>query len=176
MLAAACAVQLVCLRAPLGEVPAQIIGLCALAASCAALVLAAPSHSMTVLMVAALLGGAGLGLGFYGAQTQINRIAPADRRGEVTAAFVVCLYMGVTVVAVSVGLLSAGVSFNAAVAIVGVTTATTAIATAIAHAATRRTPVGAPAGAKPPAGISTTDVPASREARPGPTADIRPSV
>jgi MFS family permease len=138
MLAAACAVQLVCLRTPLGEIPAQIIGLGALAASCVALILAAPAHSMAVLLTAALLGGAGLGLGFYGAQTQINRIAPADRRGEVTAAFVVCLYLGVTVVAVSVGLLSAEVSFDAAVAVVGAVTAATAVAAAVAHAVAGR--------------------------------------
>jgi hypothetical protein len=59
-----------------------------------ALVAAFPAHSLALVLAAALLGGVGHGMAFLGAQQNLNAIAPPDRRGEVTAAFFVCIYLG----------------------------------------------------------------------------------
>ncbi|HEY1486761.1 MAG TPA: MFS transporter [Micromonosporaceae bacterium] len=138
MLAAACLVQLVCMRSGLNEVRAQIIGLLLLAAGCAALIVAFPSKSLAVLLIAAVLAGAGLGVGFFGAQTHINQLAPADRRGEVTAAFVICVYTGVATAAIAVGLLSEAVTLATAVGVVSAVLGLVAVGATAAHWSHRR--------------------------------------
>jgi hypothetical protein len=40
----------------------------------------------------AATAGAGHGLAFINAQQELNEIAPAERRGEVTSAFIACIY------------------------------------------------------------------------------------
>jgi MFS family permease len=137
MLGAACAAQALSVRSTLQPHRAQPLGLGLLAAGLAALVLAFPAHSLALVLVAALLAGTGLGLGFFGSQTEINVLAPGDRRGEVTAAFITCIYVGVTVSAVGVGLLSDAFSLSVAVAIVAAVIAATALATALWHAVGR---------------------------------------
>ena len=133
MLATACAAQVVSLRRGLPPATGQFAGLVLLVAGLAALVAAFPPRSLALLLVAAVLAGAGLGLGYVGAQTRINQLAPPERRGEVTAAFITCVYTGVTIAAVSVGLLSDALSLFAAVAIVAVAIAATATATTAWH-------------------------------------------
>jgi predicted MFS family arabinose efflux permease len=51
-------------------------------------VVAAPTGSFAVLLVGALVAGAGHGLAFLTAQEELNELAPDERRGEVTAAFI----------------------------------------------------------------------------------------
>jgi len=82
-------------------------------------------------LAAAVLAGSGLGFGYFGAQAEINQLAPGDRRGEVTAAFIACVYLGVSVTAISTGLLADATSLFAAVATAGSVIAVLA-ATAIA--------------------------------------------
>jgi MFS family permease len=134
MLASACGSQVVSLRRSLPPHVAQPLGLGLLALGLGVLVVAFPAHSLGLVLGAALLAGAGLGFGFFGAQTEINLIAPPDRRGEVTAAFIVCIYLGVSAAAISVGLLTEGVSLFVAVACVAGAVAATAVLTAVWHA------------------------------------------
>src|SRR5205085_5816443 len=70
----------------------QATGLGLLAAGLLALVVASPLGSLALLVAGALAAGAGHGLGFLNAQEELNDLAPAERRGEVTAAFIACIY------------------------------------------------------------------------------------
>ena len=132
MLATSCAVQwLASGRASAGVQPA---GLVVLAAGLLALVLAFPLHSLVIVLAAALLAGAGHGLAFLGAQTELNHIAPSDRRGEVTAAFMSCIYGGVAVSVIGVGVISTSAqSLYTAVAIFAAAIGATAVLTAGWH-------------------------------------------
>ena len=126
MLAMACVAQAFCMRGALPPRRAQPVGLLRLVAGVAALVLAFPTHSLALVLVSALLAGTGLGLGYFGSQAEINQIAPPERRGEVTAAFITTLYTGVSTTVISVGVLSDAYSLYTAVAVAGI--AITAVA------------------------------------------------
>jgi predicted MFS family arabinose efflux permease len=108
-------------------------------------VLAFPLHSLAALFASALLGGAGHGLAFLGAQAEINELAPIERRGEVTAAFISCIYFGVAASAIGVGLLSTTLSLRAAVTIFAVVVGATALTAMAWHLSTR---IRAPAAAR----------------------------
>ena len=131
MLTMACLAQALSLRGALTPRRAQPAGLALLIAGIGALVLAFPLHALALVLAAAVLAGAGLGFGYFGSQAEINQLAPGERRGEVTAAFIACIYAGVTVTAISTGLLADATSLFAAVATAGSTIAVLA-ATAIA--------------------------------------------
>jgi MFS family permease len=133
MLGTGCAAQAVSLRTNMRPPAAQLTGLLCLAGGLAALVGAFPARSSPLLLLAAVSAGAGLGLAFIGAQTQVNHIAPGDRRGEVTAAFITFVYLGVSVSVIGVGLLSDVLSLFAAVSIVSAVVSATALATAAWH-------------------------------------------
>ncbi|MFL5869224.1 MAG: MFS transporter [Thermoleophilaceae bacterium] len=138
MLATACAAQVVCLRRSLEPKLAQPAGLTWLVVGLGSLVLAFPLHSLALVLVGALLAGAGLGFGFFGAQAEINDLAPPERRGEVTAAFITILYCGVSVTAIGVGFISDATSLQTAVAIVGSVVALTAVLATAWHLASVR--------------------------------------
>jgi sugar phosphate permease len=127
----ACCAQALCVRGAMTPRRAQPAGLALLIAGLAALILAFPAHSLALVLTGAVLAGVGLGLGYFGSQAEINQLAPAERRGEVTAAFITCLYSGVTVTAISTGLISDAVSLYTAVAIAGIAIATIAAATIV---------------------------------------------
>jgi hypothetical protein len=109
----------------------QAAGLLCLAAGLGALVAAFPSGSLVLVLAAALLAGAGHGLAFAGAQEEVNAIAPPDRRGEVTSAFYTCIYGGVAISIIGLGLLPLGLSD--AVAVFAAVIGTAAVATAAWH-------------------------------------------
>jgi MFS family permease len=133
MLATSCATQwLASGRASVGAQPA---GLAVLACGLIALVAAFPLHSLAVVLAAALLAGAGHGLAFLGAQIEVNHLAPADRRGEVTAAFMSCIYGGVAVSVIGVGVVSSSLSLFTAVAAFAAAIGATAVLTAGWHLA-----------------------------------------
>jgi MFS family permease len=136
LLASSCVAQLVASRRD-GPPGAQPLGLALVVAGLGALVLAFPLHSLTALFASAILGGAGHGLAFLGAQADINELAPIERRGEVTAAFISCIYFGVATSAIGLGLLSTALSLRAAVTIFAVVVATTAISAIAWHLSTR---------------------------------------
>jgi MFS family permease len=125
LLAASVVAQVVASRR--GWTRTQPLGLALVAAGLVALVLAFPLHSLAALFASALLGGAGHGLAFLGAQSDINELAPIERRGEVTAAFISCIYVGVAVSAIGVGLLSTALSLRDAVAIFATVVGVTAL-------------------------------------------------
>jgi MFS family permease len=134
MLAASCAAQVLA-SGRAAAARAQPAGLALLAGGLLALVLAFPLHSLPVVLAAALLAGAGHGLAFLGAQTEINDLAPPERRGEVTAAFMSCIYGGVAVSVIAVGVVSSSVSLYTAVAAFAVVIGATAVLTAGWHLA-----------------------------------------
>ena len=127
MLAAACAVQAVSVRAQLSPRRAQPAGLLSLVVGLAALVSAFPAKSLALVVVAAVFAGAGLGLTYFGSQAEINHLAPSGRRGELTAAFLTCVYLGVAATAISTGLLSDAYSLPTAIAVVSAVAGGTAL-------------------------------------------------
>ncbi|HEX4518945.1 MAG TPA: MFS transporter [Gaiellaceae bacterium] len=104
----------------------QLGGLAALAVGLLGLVLAAPLHSLAILLVGAVLTGVGHGFGFLGAQQELNELAPAERRGEVTAAFISAVYFLVASAVIGTGLL--GVRFSLSVSVGAVAFALVAVA------------------------------------------------
>ena len=137
MLGFACVLQVVAQRSGLAPRRAQPAGLALLVAGIAALVSAFPTRSLALVVAGAVLAGAGLGLAYFGAQTEVNRIAPPERRGEVTAAFITCQYVFVSVTAISVGLLSDAASLAAAVRAAGTAIALLAVCVAAWHVVSR---------------------------------------
>jgi MFS family permease len=133
MLAMACPVQVLGVRGLVSPQRAQPAGLVILVAGLAALVLAFPAQSLALVLVAAVLAGLGLGLGYFGSQAEINDLAPPERRGEVTAAFITCLYTGVSFTVISVGVVSDQVSLRTAVTAASIVVAAVALATACWH-------------------------------------------
>jgi predicted MFS family arabinose efflux permease len=138
MLGVACLFQFAAQRSGLAPGRAQPAGLTLLVAGIAALVSAFPAHSLALVLTGASLAGAGLGLAYFGAQTEVNRIAPPERRGEVTAAFITCQYVFVSITAISVGLMSDAASLAAAVRAAGLAIALVAVAVAGWHVAALR--------------------------------------
>lgn len=124
---------------------AQALGLGLLAAGLVALVLASLSNSTAVLLAASVLAGTGHGFGFLGAQDDLNRLAPPERRGEINAALYTCIYVGIALPVIGVGVLADLASLNAAVVVFAVITGVTATAVAAWHIVSgRRQAVSAP--------------------------------
>jgi predicted MFS family arabinose efflux permease len=114
VLVSSCAAQLAVRRgAPPAQ--AQAAGLVLLAAGLLALVLAAPAHSAALLVTGAILAGAGHGVAFLAAQDELTRIAPDRQRAEVSAAFYVCIYLGVSVPVIGIGLVAVATTLFTAV-------------------------------------------------------------
>ena len=132
MLAASCAAQVVAHRG-MASRRAQQAGLVLLALGLAGLVVASPVGSLALLLAAAVLTGTGHGIGFLYAQDDLNRIAPADRRGEVTAAFITCIYVAVAGSVITVGLVDTRLSLAVAVGIVAAALAAVSLAACAWH-------------------------------------------
>jgi len=132
MLAASCAAQVVAHRG-MASRRAQQAGLVLLALGLAGLVVASPVGSLALLLAAAVLTGTGHGIGFLYAQDDLNRIAPADRRGEVTAAFITCIYVAVAGSVITVGLVDTRLSLAVAVGIVAAVLAAVSLAACAWH-------------------------------------------
>jgi lipopolysaccharide export LptBFGC system permease protein LptF len=91
--------------------------------------------------VGAVLAGTGHGLGFLNAQAELNGIAPAERRGEVTAAFFCCIYALVAAAVIGSGLLDLRLSLGHSVAAASIVVAVVALAGAAWQALGRRAAV-----------------------------------
>jgi MFS family permease len=96
----------------------QAIGLVLLAVGLLAVVTAAPAHSLTLLAAGAVAAGAGHGLAFVNAQYELNELAPAERRGEVTSAFIAAIYALVAVSVIGTGALDRACSLALSVGLV----------------------------------------------------------
>jgi MFS family permease len=134
---ASCAAQVLS-RGVSSAATTQAAGLGLLALGLVGLVAAAPTGLVSVLVAGAVLSGVGHGIAFLAAQHDLNTIAPPERRGEVTAAFVTCIYLGVSVSAIGVGVLADLASLSVGVAAFGVVTGTAALAVAAWHLLTDR--------------------------------------
>ena len=121
--------QVVSQRRP-GRRAGQAMGLCGLTAGLLLLVASAHLHALVVVLLAALVIGVSHGVALLDAQDELNAIAPEERRAEVTAAFVCCIYSLVGGAVVGVGVLGEWVRFTTAVSVVGLGLALTAAVTA----------------------------------------------
>lgn len=106
MIGASGLVQLWLQRAQFDPADLQPLGLIALMIGLGVLVLALPLHSVVAVFASSVIAGVGVGTCLFAAQTTINDLAPPDRRGEATSAYMSCLYAGVAVTAVTAGVLA----------------------------------------------------------------------
>jgi predicted MFS family arabinose efflux permease len=112
---------------------AQAAGLLLLTIGLAALVLAALTDNVVLLISASALAGAGHGFGFLGAQDDLNRIAPAERRGEINAALYTSIYLGIALPVIGVGVLADLTTLTTAVIVFALVTGVAAVAVALWH-------------------------------------------
>jgi MFS family permease len=113
MLAISCAAQVA--GRGLDARRAQLAGLVGLIAGVAGVALAFPTRSLAVFVAGATLTGVGHGLTWIGTTSTLNRIAPSQRRAEVTSTYFAVIYLGVAVSAIGVGALADAVSLQWAV-------------------------------------------------------------
>jgi hypothetical protein len=111
--------QVVTRRLPGERHRAQAVGLGLLAGGLVLLVVSAETHALATVVLGAVVTGAGHGSAFLHAQDELNAVAPDDRRGEVSAAFVCCIYALVGGSVVGVGVASEILSLTASVGLVG---------------------------------------------------------
>jgi MFS family permease len=129
-LLASCCAQIAAQRVAGSRRRDQAVGLALLAAGLGAVIVAAPLSSLALMLVAATAAGAGHGLAFLNAQQELNELAPPQRRGEVTAAFISAIYFLVATAVISTGVLAEWFSLSLSVTIVAATLMTLAAATA----------------------------------------------
>lgn len=130
MLFASCATQVLGRRLAANPV-AQSVGLGLLVVGLVGLVLASPLRAVGVLIASAAIAGAGHGVGFLAAQHHLNEIAPGKRRGEVNAAFYTCVYIGVSISVVGVGVLESTTSLYTGIVVFACVTGAAALAVAL---------------------------------------------
>jgi predicted MFS family arabinose efflux permease len=117
----------------LRERAAQAGGLILLAVGLAALVAAPPAHSWVLLVAGAALAGTGHGAAFLAAQDDLTRLAPNDQRAEVSAAFYVCIYLGVSLPVIGICILADLTTLFTAVTTFAVVTGACALTVAAWH-------------------------------------------
>jgi MFS family permease len=127
----------------------QALGCILLALGLAGVVAAAPAGSIALLAAGTAVAGVGHGVAFLTAQQELNELAPAERRGEVTAAFIACIYFLVASFVVASGLLGSLFSLDVAVEAVGSALIAVALGAAAWHAATPRAAAPRRRGAAP---------------------------
>jgi hypothetical protein len=72
----------------------------------ALLLLAQTTASMPALLGATLFGGTALALGYRGTLQVVNAIAPAERRAEVVASFMIACFLGNSLPVIGIAVLS----------------------------------------------------------------------
>ena len=111
----------------------QAGGLVLLAAGLAALVAASPAQSWLLLVIGAALAGIGHGAAYLAAQDDLTRIAPSGQRAEVSAAFYVCIYLGVSLPVIGIGILADLTTLFTAITTFAVVTGACALTVAAWH-------------------------------------------
>jgi MFS family permease len=129
-LAASCVSLVVSRRLRIVSQRQEASGLGLLGTGLVLLAFASPLRSLAVLVLGAIAAGAGHGLGFLNAQEELNDLAPGERRGEVTAAFIACIYFVVASAVIGTGLLDLRFSLSVSVGAVAVGLAVAALCTA----------------------------------------------
>ncbi|UNO40266.1 MFS transporter [Streptomyces sp. MST-110588] len=84
----------------------QLAGLGVMPAGLALLVLASGTRSLPLLAVAAVVSGAGQGIGFTGALTDLSAVLPAQARGEVLSVAYAVGYLALAVPVLGIGALA----------------------------------------------------------------------
>jgi MFS family permease len=120
----------------------QALGCVLVAAGLGGVVAAAPSGSAALLVAGSIVAGAGHGVAFLTAQQELNELVPEERRGEVTAAFIACIYFLVAIFVIAAGLLDSLFSLTVAIELVGTVLIAVALGAAAWHAASSH--AGAP--------------------------------
>jgi Na+/melibiose symporter-like transporter len=115
MLAPAAAVQLVGQR--LESLRAQIVGLMVMISGVVVLLLSDASRSLSLLIIAAVPAGLGMGLSFMGSLGDIGEIAPQERKGDIVASYYVVIYIGTALPAIGVGAVAQAAGLPTAVEI-----------------------------------------------------------
>jgi hypothetical protein len=115
----------------------QMVGLVLLAAGLGGVVVASPLRSLALLTIGSAVAGTGHGLAFVNAQDELNALAPANRRGEVTSAFIAAIYALVALTVIGAGALDLWLSLPVSVAIVASILVLLALTTAIWQAVDR---------------------------------------
>ncbi len=127
----------------------QAGGLVLLAAGLAALVAASPAQSWLLLVIGAALAGIGHGAAYLAAQDDLTRIAPSEHRAEVSAAFYVCIYLGVSLPVIGIGVLADLTTLFTAITTFAVVTGGCALAVAAWHFRHRDGDIAETAAAQP---------------------------
>lgn len=107
-------------------------GLIGTVVALAALLCAVPAHSVVLLGVGGVVAGVAHGLGFLGAQSTINRIAPPAARARLSARFYAITYVCIGVTVLAVGALTTWLGLYVALAAVAAVAAVAALAVAAA--------------------------------------------
>ena len=97
----------------------------------AAILGAVPAHSLALFALGSFLAGVAHGLGFLGAQSTINRIAPPAARARLSARFYAITYVCIGVTVLAVGALTAWVGLYPALAAVAAVVAVAALTLAV---------------------------------------------
>jgi MFS family permease len=129
-LVASCVAQVVAQRFEGERRRDQAYGLALLSLGLTALSVGAPFHSLTTLLAGAIATGAGHGLAFLNAQQELNELAPPAHRGEVTAAFISCIYFLVATSVITTGLLDRFLTLTVSVELVAGSLVLLAVTTA----------------------------------------------
>jgi MFS family permease len=111
--------QIVAQRHPTPRRMTQAVGLVVLAAGLALLVVSATVQLIALVLLSAVVIGVGHGSTFLRTQDELNAVVPAQGRGEVSAAFVSCIYALVGGAVVGVGLLAELMPLTSSVQVVG---------------------------------------------------------
>ena len=122
--AAAVAGQLLVQRTDVGR--AALIGLALMPVGAGLVVAALAAGSLALFLLAAVVGGAGIGSSFQSAVTRVGSLSGSADRAAVTSSFFVVAYLGITVPVVGVGELATVTSLT--VAALGLAVLVTALA------------------------------------------------
>jgi len=93
---------------------AALVGAGLLPAGTALVVVALAVGSLPLFLLAAVVGGAGVGFSFQSAVARVGGLASADERAAVTSSFFVVAYLGITVPVVGVGEIATASSLTTA--------------------------------------------------------------
>lgn len=122
----------------------QAFGLVLLAVGLALLVVSSLTTSLVTVLLGAVVTGLGHGLAFLHAQDELNTLVPQDRRAEVSAAFVCCIYVLVGGSVVAIGLLDKAGGLTRGVGVVAGLLVLAVLATAGWQLARSRQDAGSP--------------------------------
>jgi len=104
----------------------------------AAILGAVPAHSLALFALGSFVAGVAHGLGFLGAQSTINHIAPPAARARLSARFYAITYVCIGVTVLGVGALTARIGLYPALTAVAAVVAVAALALAVVIPATGR--------------------------------------